>query len=79
MIPDITTGIRDCRFSGEHTSIPRLVVLQTFMINSGLNVPIPEIPIPALEVPNAAPTAATARGGLQSAPKFRREQGNRRG
>ena len=56
-----------------------MVVLQTFMINSGLNVPIPEIPIPALEVPNAAPTAATAQGGFQSAPKFRREQGNHRG
>lgn len=29
----------------------------TFMINSGLNVPNPAIPIPAFDVPNAAPTA----------------------
>lgn len=27
------------------------------MISSGLNVPNPAIPIPALDVPNAAPTA----------------------
>jgi hypothetical protein len=27
------------------------------MISSGLNVPRPVIPIPAFEVPNAAPTA----------------------
>lgn len=27
------------------------------MINSGLNVPSPAMPMPALDVPNAAPTA----------------------
>lgn len=32
-------------------------LMVTFMISSGLRVPIPEIPIPALAVPYAAPTA----------------------
>jgi hypothetical protein len=46
------------------------------MINSGLNVPIPEIPIPAFEVPNAAPTAAEAQGKFPSGPSFAGSEAN---
>ena len=34
--------------------------MSDFMIKSGLNVPRPAIPIPALEVPKAAPTVDRA-------------------
>ena len=40
------------------------------MINSGLNVAIPEIPIPAFEVPNAAPMAMETQGKFTSGQIF---------
>lgn len=63
MIPDMTTGMRDygelqqisvafaCLINGNYE--------RTFMIKSGLKLPNPAIPIPAFEVPYAAPTATS--------------------
>lgn len=55
MIPDMTTGIRDC--IDKYISKVKLLsgTVQTFIIRSGRNVPTPAIPIPDLEVPYAAP------------------------
>ena len=59
MIPAMTTGIRDCRSLGSAWRFRKYqIVLQTFIIKSGLNVPTPAIPMPDLAVPYAAPAPA---------------------
>jgi hypothetical protein len=47
-----------------------LGMLRTFMTNSGLKLPSPAIPIPALEVPNAAPTAINVKKTWKFAPQL---------
>lgn len=56
MIPDITTGMSDYT-KGVSSGSCRNSVWRTFIMSSGLNVPNPAIPMPAFEVPMAAPTA----------------------
>lgn len=61
MIPDITTGTSDY-FSQQDRPIVSLDILDgnaihAFMMRSDLKVPTPEIPMPDLAVPYAAPIA----------------------
>ena len=58
MIPAITTGTSDCILKDEVKGAGQRASL-AFMINSGLNVPRPAMPIPAFAVPKAAPTAVS--------------------
>jgi hypothetical protein len=57
MIPDMTTGMSDCE-RGVSRALGGGVYARTFMMSSGLNAPRPAMPMPALDVPYAAPTAA---------------------
>lgn len=61
MIPDMTTGMSDWMVGMPFISeLLWSLRSHTFMMSSGLNVPRPAIPMPALDVPNAAPTATNA-------------------
>ena len=65
MIPDMTTGIKDCELGIRDAQAVLLGGLKwaihTFMMRSGLNVPTPAIPMPDLAVPYAAPMAVDIR------------------
>ena len=61
MIPDMTTGMSDYRHALVSVSLLDRECRCTFMIRSGLNVPTPEIPMPDLAVPYAAPIPSIHR------------------
>ena len=61
IIPAITTGTKDWVLSQGLIGKRIRTVKLAFIIRSGLNDPRPAIPIPAFDVPNAAPTAVTEK------------------